>query len=165
MEQDKLYFIPAAGSPTVEKIRKFTHQLLAIISVVAFIALFSRETIWGIGFMVVIWFVLCAFVIILIRTNVYVIDIYINPLEGLLYFSFMNYRGEEEKKVIDIKKAKYSFKQQATKRGGFGLSIKDKNAKLFVSETRSESKNQTNGFFSHDMAAMDKLIREVRYHI
>jgi hypothetical protein len=52
MEQEDYVFIPAAGSPTVAKIRKFTYQLLVIISIVAFVALFSRETILGIGVMV-----------------------------------------------------------------------------------------------------------------
>lgn len=164
MEKENYTFTPAAGAPTEMKIRRFTYILLGVITFAATVALFGRETIWQIGFVFLVWFILCACVIILVTTNLYFIEIRIAPIEGMLYFSFMNYKGEVGNKKIDIKLAKYSYKQRATKSGGYGLTIKDNHAKLQIGESKSESKNQANLFLSKDMDAMNQIIQKVKGH-
>jgi Ca2+/Na+ antiporter len=162
MEKENYIFTPAAGAPTVKKIRKFTYLLLGVITFVATIALFSRETIWQLGFIFLVWLILCAYVIILVSTNVYVIEVRINPIEGVLYFSFMNYKGEVGYRKIDIKQAKYTYKERATKSGGYGLTIKGNHAKLQIGETRSENKNQANVFFRSQLDEMNQIILQVK---
>lgn len=162
MEKENYIFTPAAGAPTVKKIRRFTYILLGAITFVATIVLFSRETIWQLSFFFLVWLALCTYVIILMSTNVYVIDIHINPIEGVLYFSFMNYKGEVGDKKIDIKQAKYSYKERATKSGGYGLTIKDNQAKLQIGETRSENKNQANVFFRNQLDEMNQIILQIK---
>lgn len=162
MEEENYIFIPAAGAPTVKKIQKFTYILLGVITFAATIALFSRETIWQLGFVFLVWIIICAYVIIKVSTNVYVIEVRINPIEGMLYFSYMNYKGEVGDKQIDVQQAKYSYKQRATKSGGYGLNLEDSHAKLQIGETKSESKNQANLFFSSDLDMINKLIVNIK---
>jgi len=100
----------------------------------------------------------------LVTTSVYVIEVRIDPIEGMLNFSFMNYKGEVGNKNIDIKLAKYSYKQRATKSGGYGLTIEDNHAKLQIGESNSESKKQANLFLPKDMDAMNQIILKVKRH-
>jgi Ca2+/Na+ antiporter len=162
MEKENYTFSPAVGAPTVKKIRRFTYILLGVITFVASIALFSRETIWQIGFVFSVWLILCTYVVILVSTNVYIIEVRIDPIEGVLYFSFLNYKGEVGHKKIDIKKAKYSYKERATKSGGYSLTIEDSRAKMQIGETTSENKNQVNVFFRRQLDEMNQIILQVK---
>jgi hypothetical protein len=162
MEKESYLFIPAAGAPTVKKIRKFIYQIVGVMTFAAMIAIFSRETIWQAGVIFLIWLLLCASVFILVSTNMYVIEVRINPTEGMLYFSFMNYKGEVDHKEIDIKQAKYSYKLRATKTGGYGLTMQGNDAKLQIGETTSENKHQTNVYFRNQLDEMNRIILQVK---
>jgi len=163
METTNYIFTPAAGAPSAKKIQKVTYQFLIVITVAAIVALFSRHDFIGYGYIAFIWFLVCAAVLLIIRTNIYVIEIQINSDQGILYFSCMNYKGAIKYKKINIKNAKYSFKPNASNLyPRLTLTIQDSEARLQIRETKSDNKDHVNVFYRDKMNEMNQLIMQIK---
>ncbi|WP_158800632.1 hypothetical protein [Pedobacter sp. L105] len=164
MEKDKYVFIPAAGSPTVKKLRKVTFLFIGVMTIgCGAVAIFSKPKPFDLVFIFFVYIILCLFVTVARFTTLYIAEIRIDPVEGMLYASYMNHKGEIVPSKINIKEAKYSYRLRVT-RGfqGYILTMKNNKSRLRIDETQSQNKDQTNTFFRSQLDEMNQIILQIR---
>lgn len=164
MDKDKYVFIPIAGPPTVKKLQKITLILIGLMTIgCGAVALFSKLTSIGLILISFTYIILCLFVIAARFTITYIVDIQIDPVEGLLYSSFITHNGKMGMTKINIKQAKYSYKLQTTRDyAGYILTIKDNNSTLQIRETKSKNKDLTNVFLRSQLDEMNQIILQIK---
>lgn len=165
MENREYVFTPMGDQPTVQNIKKGLFISIVIITVVCMgAAIYSNP-----GHRVYSLFafnILCLIVIIMKITGNYILNIRIDPVEGVLYSTYLTFKGEEGVTEIDIRDAKYSYVYYASKSyQGYILTIKDQVARLQLRETKSiRNKDQNNRFLKSQLHEMNEIILEVQNH-
>jgi hypothetical protein len=163
MEEDNYKFIPAPGAPTVKKLSRMTYLMIGLVTVgCILVALFSKPA-GNDLFIFITYIVLCLFVIVSRFSLKYTTEVQIDPVEGVLYYFYMNHQGEISKKKIIINHARYSYKPRASvKYPGYVLTIQDNNARMQIGETRSNNKDITNVFYKSQLDEMNRIILTVK---
>jgi hypothetical protein len=162
METSKYHFVPPVGPPTVKKLQKVTLLFLGVITIgCSAVLLFSRNV--DLLFIILIYIILCLFIIAARFSTKYIVEIRIDPIEGMLYSTFINHKGEISITKINIKEARYSYKLRTT-RGyvGYILTIKDRESRLQIYETKSKNKDLTNVFSRDQLDDMNQIILQIR---
>jgi len=164
MEKYKYVYKPAAGPPTVKKLQKVTLMFMGVMTIGCLgVAIFGKPTTMELLFLFGVWIVLLAFVIAARYSILYISEVQIDGLAGVLYVSYLNHKGEIKMSAIDIKQAQYSFVRRDT-RGyqGYILTLKDKNARVQMDEKQSQNKRQTNTFAGDQLEEMNRIILQIK---
>ena len=167
MENNVCVFTPASGIPTVKKLNRVTLIFIGVMTVGCIaVTLINKPKHNGLVFILVTYITLCLFVIAARFTIRYIVEIWIDPIEGTINWSFIDHVGKKGVKKIKIKSSIYSYKVQVTRDyTGYILTIKDENSTLQVRETKSKNKDLTNVFLRGDLDRMNNLICEIKLNI
>jgi len=163
MENQYHEFIPMGSPPSVQNLRRGLYIAIAIIGLACVVgAIFSDAG--NVKYCLIMFIALTLLIVAMKYSSHFIINIQIDPVEGMLYSTYLTIKGDTGVDQIDIKRAKYSYIYHVTKgEQGWILTIKDKDSSLEIRETKStRNKDQKNSFLKNQLDEMNKLIIRIR---
>ena len=163
MENQYHEFIPMGTPPTVQNLKRGLYVALAILGFACGIGAIFTDA-GNEKYCLIIFVVLSVLVVAMKYSGHFIINIQIDPIEGMLYSNYLTIKGDTGVDKIDIRRAKCSYVYHVTKgEQGWILTIKDNNSRLEIRETKSaRNKDQKNRFVKSQLDEMYKLIMQAR---